>query len=121
MVAALSVLDLAMGWEIGFDERWDRDVGYGVPAWCDHPDCKAEIDRGLAYVCGAEPYGGDRGCGLYFCEKHRSYRGLCARCMRNRDPFEPKPEHPRWIQHRETDPSWAEWRSDQAKSSLKSC
>ncbi len=102
-----------MGWEIGFDERWNRDIGYGVLAWCDHPDCQVEIDRGLGFVCGGEPYGGHRGCGLYFCYKHRSYRSLCARCMRTQDPFEPKPEHPVWICHRLTDPSWAEWRKDQ--------
>lgn len=41
-----------MGWSIGFDSNWNRDIGYGVPAFCDHPGCTAEIDRGLAYVCG---------------------------------------------------------------------
>ena len=50
-----------MGWSIGYDSNWDRDIGYGVPAYCDHPDCNEEIDRGLSYVCGGEPYGGDRG------------------------------------------------------------
>lgn len=39
-----------MGWSVGFDENWQRDIGYGVPAYCDHPQCKAEIDRGLDYV-----------------------------------------------------------------------
>jgi len=51
-----------MSWAIGYDTRWQRDVGYGVPAWCDHPGCEAEIDRGLSYVCGNEPYGGDHEC-----------------------------------------------------------
>lgn len=37
-----------MGWSIGFDTRWKRDIGYGVPAECDHPTCGAQIDRGLA-------------------------------------------------------------------------
>ena len=62
-----------MGWSIGYDEKWARDIGYGVPAVCDHPDCDARIDRGLSYVCcNQEPRGGE-GCGLYFCEKHKGY------------------------------------------------
>lgn len=62
-----------MGWEIGYDDRWGRDVGYGVPAQCDHPGCDVLIDRGLSYVCGADMYGGDMGCGLFFCDKHLFY------------------------------------------------
>jgi hypothetical protein len=62
-----------MGWSYGHDGRWNRDIGYGVPAICDHPDCNEEIDRGLSYVCGSEPYGGDDGCGLYFCSSHLFY------------------------------------------------
>ncbi|MEO1035247.1 MAG: hypothetical protein AAFX44_06765 [Pseudomonadota bacterium] len=61
-----------MGWSIGWDSNWQRDIGYGVPAYCDHPECNEEIDRGLSFVCGGEPYGGEHGCGLYFCEKHRA-------------------------------------------------
>ena len=26
-----------MGWSIGFDSKWNRDIGYGVPATCDYP------------------------------------------------------------------------------------
>ena len=44
-----------MGWSIGFDRRWNRDIGYGVPATCDQPGCGADIDRGLAFVCGGDP------------------------------------------------------------------
>jgi len=40
-----------MGWAVGYDNRWSRDIGYGVPAWCDEPGCSEAIDRGLAYVC----------------------------------------------------------------------
>ena len=47
-----------MGWSLGYDRNWKRDVGYGVPAICDDPECTEEIDRGLSYVCGGEPYGG---------------------------------------------------------------
>lgn len=54
-----------MGWSIGYDKKWKRDVGYGVPTTCDHHDCNEEIDRGLSYVCGGDIYGGERGCGLY--------------------------------------------------------
>lgn len=104
-----------MSWAIGFDSNWDRDIGYGVPAWCDHPDCTAEIDRGLSHVCGAgKPYGGDDGCGLYFCSSHLFGLGYCERCSdgRGSQPFEPKPDHPQWVHHKLTDPSWAQWREE---------
>src|SRR5690242_10151053 len=100
-----------MSWAIGYDTRWQRDVGYGVPAWCDHPGCEAEINRGLSYVCGNEPYGGDAGCGLYFCARHLAGPGqLCPRCRAGQEPFGPKPDHPRWAWHKATDPSWKAWR-----------
>lgn len=117
-----------MGWSIGFDTNWNRDIGYGVPAYCDHPGCMAEIDRGLSYVCGGQPYGGEHGCGLYFCEKHMGLHvgggrqnlpsQVCERCgarlfgHRKTDPFIPTPDHPEWIQHKLTDPSWAAWRAE---------
>lgn len=107
-----------MGWSIGYDSAWSRDVGYGVPAFCDHPKCNAEIDRGLAYVCGGqEPYGGEHGCGLYFCSEHLAYysstrHSHCARCGRYRKPFKPKPEHPDWIRWKLTDESWSRWRAE---------
>lgn len=106
-----------MGWSIGFDSNWDRDIGYGVPAYCDHPDCNEEIDRGLAYVCcHQEPYGGDEGCGLYFCPEHRTgWDGKCERCEKGRKPFKPKPEHPTWMLHVITDESWAQWRDENPK------
>lgn len=59
-----------MSWAVGYDAKWHRDIGYGVPATCDYPGCAAEIDRGLGYVCAGEPYGGEHGCGLYFCDAH---------------------------------------------------
>ena len=100
-----------MSWSIGFDSRWNRDIGYGVPAYCDHPKCNAKIDRGLAYVCcNEEPYGGERGCGLYFCGLHLGER--CSRCRNYRSPFTPKSDHPDWIHHKLTDESWAEWRAE---------
>ena len=110
-----------MGWSLGYDAHWERDVGYGVPAICDHPKCDKEIDRGLGYVCGGEPYGGDHGCGLHFCGshlRHRQPRGEdrmyqnCQRCMTYRLPYRPKPDTQEWIEHKLTDPSWADWRQN---------
>ena len=97
---------------MGFDNNWNRDIGYGVPAYCDAPKCNAEIDRGLSYVCGGEPYGGEKGCGLYFCSKHLSFvASLCPRCRNYKPPYKHiSPEHPRWIKHKLTDKSWAQWR-----------
>jgi len=117
-----------MGWSLGYDHKWKRDVGYGVPAFCDHPKCKRTIDRGLGYVCGGDPLGGEYGCGLYFCETHLSYAlvtneygpeetlyvPLCQRCQNPivTPPFTPKPEHPSWLYHKATHPSWEHWRNE---------
>lgn len=110
-----------MGWSLGYDDNWRRDVGYGVPAYCDHPGCDKMIDRGLGYVCGGEPFGGEHGCGLHFCGEHlwhRKPRGHdrfvpnCKRCMTYRAPFTPKLDHPEWIDWKMTDGSWAKWRDE---------
>lgn len=104
-----------MGWSLGYDTNWERDIGYGVPAFCDHPGCGKEIDRGLAYVCGGEPYGGDKGCGLYFCGMHLfGYQPQrCDRCgnrPRKRKPHCATFDHPLWIRHKLTHESWQTWR-----------
>lgn len=109
-----------MGWAIGFDDKWQRDIGYGVPAWCDYPGCYERIDRGLTSVCcGQEPYGGDDGCGLYFCEEHHGYMGggerafgLCERCYLGQRPFQPSQDLDEWILFKLTDESWAGWRAE---------
>jgi hypothetical protein len=105
-----------MSWAIGYDPAWKRDIGYGVPAWCDHPKCREKINRGLACVCGGEPYGGERGCGLYFCEVHIFYHTrlpqLCERCEKRRKPYPPKPDHPEWVHHKLADESWQKWRDN---------
>lgn len=108
-----------MGWSVGFDSHWNRDIGYGVIAYCDHPKCDKVIDRGLAYVCGGGPYGessiegGRDGCGLYFCYEHLRYNNYCPKCARyDKKPYKPKSEHPDWIYWKMTDPSWAEWRKE---------
>ena len=120
-----------MGWAVGYDTNWQRDIGYGVPALCDQPGCGAKIDRGLSYVCGSELMGGEHGCGLYFCEGHlvysnvdpaadefdddfdedaAEYAELCEGCGKGEQPFDPTPDLDEWTQHKMTDPSWAQWR-----------
>lgn len=97
-----------MGYSIGYDSANQRDVGYGVPATCEHPGCDEEIDRGMGYACG----GGmpEDGCGRYFCGAHGG--GVeCSQCVRGKSPFPLKPDRPEWIQHKLTCPSWAEWRA----------
>ena len=105
-----------MGWSLGFDTQWNRDVGYGVPAICDYPTCGKEIHRGLSYVCGGEPYGGEFGCGLFFCGDHLTIteggKPLCERCDGGKEPFTPTPDVEEWTNHKETDESWAEWRAE---------
>lgn len=112
-----------MGWSIGGPDQRGRLVGYGVPAYCDHPKCDKKIDRGLAYVCGGQPYGGDFGCGLYFCERHFRSAGdrrdnvqLCPRCIASKDPYvRLKPEHPEWVYHLLNHASWGQWRLENPK------
>ena len=108
-----------MGWQIYEDIKGRplRFAGYGVPAYCDHPDCNEEIDRGLAYICGEINRGEERGCGLHFCGKHLRhsprYGQLCERCYpRIKKEFTPKPDHPDWVRHVLTDESWKQWREE---------
>ena len=110
-----------MSWSMGWDSNWERWIGYGVRAYCDHPKCSETIDRGLAHVCcNQEPRGGEKGCGLYFCDgDHGDYRNRCSPCQHGRKPYTPKPEHPEWVAHLTNDPSWAEWRAtDEGKRYL---
>ncbi len=133
-----------MGWSLGWDSNWKRDIGYGVPAFCDYPTCKAKIDRGLSYVCGGEPYGGEHGCGLYFCGKHRQmvanpeqlasgtdeddcdFIEVCECCYWNiylaiedwnewHTLFDAKLDHPQWQRHKLKHYSWARWRKENPK------
>lgn len=110
-----------MGWGLGFDEKHQRDIGYSVPSHCDYPECRNVIDRGLSYVCGGEPYGGDTGCGLYFCSKHLGYESKgnkpagkqrCERCLCGDDPFEPRPDHKTWTNWKLKHWSWWKWRAE---------
>jgi hypothetical protein len=106
-----------MGWSLGYDDNWKRDIGYGVPAHCDHPGCSAEIDRGLGYVCGGEPYGGEHGCGLFVCSEHTYGNSkcwqLCRHCAdRRRKKLAPSDDHPDWMRWKLTDESWQRWRDE---------
>lgn len=122
-----------MGWSIGYSEQHQRDIGYGVPAICDHPDCNAEIDRGVSHLCGFNSDTGD-GCGLHFCSAHLSHRyvlpaegededaldddegadrgPLCDACANHQPTYPKKPDHPDWINWKLTDESWATWRAE---------
>lgn len=60
-----------MGWAFCGTDANGREIGYGVEAECDHPDCHEKIDRGLGYCCGSMHNGdNDDGCGGYYCLKH---------------------------------------------------
>lgn len=105
-----------MGWSLGFDSNWSRDIGYGVPAWCDAA-CGTKIDRGLAYVCGGGPYGEPDGCGLYFCDRHLYFteewkEQMCSRCIHGDEPYEPTADHPEWVKWKLEDESWEQWRNE---------
>lgn len=119
-----------MGYQVyKVGKRWG---GYGVPTICEYPDCKKEIDRGMSYACGGEPFS-EVGCDRYFCSEHLvwfTYNestgkkcrhqkdcdcvsvDVCLRCAKGEDPFPYKPEHPDWVKHLLTDESWAEWRKE---------
>lgn len=106
-----------MSWSIGFDSNWNRDIGYGVPCICDHPGCNKEINRGLSYVCGGEPYGGEEGCGLYFCSEHLVFsdnheRCVCRACANGAIPYDPKPDTQEWLRWKLRDESWQQWREE---------
>ena len=62
-----------MGWAYCGKDREGREIGYGIEAICDHPDCNAKIDRGLAYSCGGMHGEKEYYCDKYFCPKHLFY------------------------------------------------
>ncbi len=104
-----------MGWSIGFDTTWNRDIGYGVPAYCDHPGCPEKIDRGLSYVCCyTEPFGGEHGCGRFYCGKHEDpqWNDNDERVCGHTDDGHISPDHPDWITHKLNDESWNQWRNE---------
>lgn len=109
-----------MSWSIGFNTKHNQDIGYGVPAICDHPACNTEINRGLSYLCGDNPTGqGEHGCSLHFCTEHitlteteEGHVQLCECCLNDKPEFEPKPDTAEWISWKLTDDSWQQWREE---------
>lgn len=62
-----------MGWAFCGTDSKGRQMGYGVEAECDHPECQVQIDRGLGYCCGSMHEGSNEdGCGGYYCGAHGS-------------------------------------------------
>lgn len=110
-----------MSWAVGYNSDLQRDIGYGVPAICDHPGCNERIHRGMAHLCGENDWP-EHGCGLAFCGKHlfwHTFRDghdgfVCHRCHNHKPHYKPKPDVAEWIHHKATDPSWAEWRKENA-------
>lgn len=117
-----------MGYQVYKDgDRW---AGYGVPAECDFPTCRAKIDRGIAYKCeeytdyryelngvpieapdslvegdGVEEIEEEReGCGLFFCDQHQHHP--------EHEGSTPKPDSLEWMRHMMSDASWQQWRNE---------
>lgn len=67
------------------------EAGYAIEAVCEQDGCTAAIDRGLGYLCGAEPGGTEYACGGYFCGEHLyaaptgETGSLCGACMPETD------------------------------------
>lgn len=131
-----------MGYSVYYSDKNKRWQGYGVPAYCDHPNCKKTIDRGMGYVC-CDDQDHMYSCGGFYCAEHAD---LCT--LISKDEFEDledydvqekleeygltdlpifdgdgyfyhcqhKPieakEHPNWLEHIEKDESWREWREE---------
>jgi hypothetical protein len=75
-----------MGW--AYYEVNGKPCGYSVEATCEEPGCTNKINRGLAYLCGRTPGGGDDGCGGYFCPTHLfcgDEAMQCRRCLKVTD------------------------------------
>ena len=52
---------------------------------------------------------------LFFCQiklyLHKDTQ-VCERCLEDKEPFEKKGEHPDWVKHVTTHPTWIEWRKE---------
>jgi len=132
-----------MGYQV-FDQTIQgqyRLAGYGVPAYCDHPGCMTQIDRGMGYACcGGIHFDGS--CGGFYCSEHEhkyvsedeledlddSERAEYLKAMGLKEdpvfdeygnaqvcihePIEFK-EHPLWINHISKKRDWAKFRKEQ--------
>jgi len=63
-----------MGWAYG--KIGEKEIGYSVEATCEHPECDAKIDRGLAFACGGQHGTRDGSCLGYFCDEHLDFPAL---------------------------------------------
>jgi hypothetical protein len=75
-----------MGWAYCGEDSEGRQIGYGVEAKCDHPDCDVIIDRGMSYACGDTHGDGDGTvdymyCEKYFCSAHMQMGHEVQQCM----------------------------------------
>lgn len=75
-----------MGWAHCGQDSEGREIGYGVEAVCDHPDCDVIIDRGMSYACGDTHGDGDNTvdytyCEKYFCSAHLYFGHETQQCM----------------------------------------
>jgi hypothetical protein len=62
-----------MGWANCGTDSEGRPIGYAHKGTCDHPGCKAVIDRGLSFACGGMHGSNEYSCEKYFCEEHLSH------------------------------------------------
>jgi hypothetical protein len=97
-----------MGWAVGYDRWWCRDIGYGVPATCDYPGCAEQIDRGLGYACCD---GEGEGCGLFFCGEHGAL-AECDHVFKDDPDYRPSQDVSEWLLHKLVDESWQQWRAE---------
>jgi hypothetical protein len=46
-------------------------AGYNIEDVCNRDNCRAKIDRGMAFLCGDQPgHQTEAGCGRWFCGHH---------------------------------------------------
>lgn len=89
---------------MGYSVYWanNRWQGYGIPAYCDYPGCRVEIDRGMGYQHEEDNESSTPN--VFCCEDHK-YIDISS--------FEvEKKEHPDWLSHILTHESWEEWRQE---------
>lgn len=92
-----------MGYQVYWHNgRWQ---GYGVPAYCDFPGCKIEIDRGMGFQ---HPDDAEHGSGvpeIFCCGEHMNTEIDLS-------TFEiERKEHPDWLRHVLSHDSWDKWRN----------
>lgn len=112
--------DCKMGWSIGEQKHLGslRFVGYSVPAYCDQEGCNNRITRGVDNQCDD--------CKSFFCydclSRHAPVKLEIDEDWKDefvnadngcRHTVVEKPEHPIFLEHVLTTPSWELWRNKQ--------